>query len=115
SGAGEWKNARWYNGMDAVRTCREKKTILCGHWHTSYGHSKFERKGSEFGADAAAQDAAAGADNGVVSDPAKEEPFLVRSIVATYDFGSGAKASDAADAGETAAAEGEKEEKEGEE
>ena len=72
---------------------------------------------AEFGADAAAQDAAAGADKGVVNDPAKEEPFLVRSIVATYDFGSGAKAPDAADAdaGETAAAEGEKEEKEGEE
>ena len=52
SSPGEWKNARWYNGMDAVRTCREEKTILCGHWHTSYGHSRFEGKGSEFGPDA---------------------------------------------------------------
>ena len=30
--------------MDAVRTCMEEKTIVCGHWHTSYGHSKYEGK-----------------------------------------------------------------------
>ena len=52
SGTGEWQNARWYNGMDAVRTCMEEKTILCGHWHTSYGHWKYEGKGTEFGPDA---------------------------------------------------------------
>ena len=54
-----------------------------------------------------------------MNDPAKEDPFLVRAIVATYDFGSGAKATDAAPAvaGESAEkpaeAEGVKEEKEG--
>ena len=49
----EWRQARWLNGMDAVRTVREDdKTIICGHWHTSYGHSKYEGKGSEFGEDA---------------------------------------------------------------
>ncbi len=48
----EWKRARWYNGMDAVQTCMEDKTILCGHWHSSYGHWKYEHIGSEFGADA---------------------------------------------------------------
>ena len=74
---------------------------------------------SEFGADAASQEAAAETDKGVVNDPAKEDPFLVRAIVATYDFGSGAKATDAApaEAGESdekpAEAEGVKEEKEG--
>ena len=52
AGEKEWVNARWCNGMDAVRTCREEKTILCGHWHTSYGHHKYEKKGSEFGPDA---------------------------------------------------------------
>ncbi len=52
SSAGEWERARWYNGMDAVGTCMEEKTILCGHWHTSYGHSKYEGNGSEFGPDA---------------------------------------------------------------
>ena len=73
----------------------------------------------EFGADAAAQEAAAETGKGVVCDPAKEDPFLVRAIVATYDFGSGAKATDAApaEAGESnekpAEAEGVKEEKEG--
>ena len=72
---------------------------------------------SEFGTDAAAQEAAAESDKGVVNDPATEEPFLVRATIATYDFGSGAKTSGAAEAeaGESAEAEGEKEVKEGEE
>ncbi len=48
----EWASARWYNGMDASQTCMVEKTILCGHWHASYGHFKFEHKGSEFGVDA---------------------------------------------------------------
>ena len=48
----EWKRARWYNGMDAVQTCMEEKTILCGHWHASYGHWKYEHKGTEFEEDA---------------------------------------------------------------
>ena len=38
--------------MDAAQTCNEEKTVVCGHWHTSYGHSKLEKKGSEFGFDA---------------------------------------------------------------
>ena len=50
--ADEWAKARWYNGMDATVTCQEEKTIVCGHWHASYGHSKFEGKGSEFKEDA---------------------------------------------------------------
>jgi serine/threonine protein phosphatase 1 len=48
----EWASARWFNGMEAAQTCMEEKTILCGHWHASYGHFNFEHKGSEFGADA---------------------------------------------------------------
>ncbi len=47
-----WQLARWYNGMDAAQTADEEKTILCGHWHCSYGHAKYEHKGSEFGPDA---------------------------------------------------------------
>ncbi len=47
-----WQHARWYNGMDAAQTADEEKTILCGHWHCSYGHAKYEQKGSEFGPDA---------------------------------------------------------------
>ena len=37
---------------DAAQTADENKTIVCGHWHTSYGHSKYEHKGTEFGEDA---------------------------------------------------------------
>ncbi len=50
-GKPEWDKARWFNGMDAVRTgVREfGKTIVCGHWHASYGHAFFERRGSESG------------------------------------------------------------------
>ena len=66
---------------------------------------------AEFGADAAATDAAAEADKGVVNDPDKEDPFLVKAVVLTYDFGSAAQAS----GGETAGAEDAKENKEEEE
>lgn len=48
----EWDKARWYNGIDAARTCMEEKTIVCGHWHASYGHTRYENLGTEFGADA---------------------------------------------------------------
>ena len=48
----EWHRARWINGMEAVQPCTEDKTILCGHWHYSYGHSRYEHKGLEFGPDA---------------------------------------------------------------
>ena len=48
----EWHRARWLNGMDAAQSCPEDKTILCGHWHCSYGHARYENKGSEFGPDA---------------------------------------------------------------
>ena len=52
TGPAGWRFARWYNGMDAAQSCLEDKTILCGHWHSAYGHSKYECKGSEFGPDA---------------------------------------------------------------
>ena len=40
--------------MDAAHNgvVEENKTIVCGHWHSSYGHSRYERKRSEFGDDA---------------------------------------------------------------
>lgn len=47
-----WKKARWYNGMMAAKTARANKTVVCGHWHASFGHSNFEHKGAEFGEDA---------------------------------------------------------------
>ena len=48
-----WPEARWLNGMEVSRHVTENgKTIVCGHWHASYGHSALEGKGSEFGPDA---------------------------------------------------------------
>lgn len=50
-----WGISRWENGMELYFLCCmyiPDKKIVCGHWHTSYGHRKFEGKGSEFGSDA---------------------------------------------------------------
>jgi len=54
AGREEWREARWINGMDAyLQGVREiGKTIVCGHFHCSYGHANIEHKGSEFGEDA---------------------------------------------------------------
>jgi hypothetical protein len=69
---------------------------------------------AEFGADAAEQEGAANAGKGIVNDPAKEDPFLVRASIATYDFGSAAKAA-AGEAEPAPEADGDKDVKEGEE
>ena len=52
--SGDWDSARWLNGMNAANAgvTVEGKTVVCGHWHCSYGHSKIEGKCSEFGPDA---------------------------------------------------------------
>lgn len=45
-----WGEARWINGMEAWShgvTIRGK-TIWCGHWHASYGHSVLHHEGVEF-------------------------------------------------------------------
>lgn len=48
-----WREARWTNPMDAVQTVRaEDKTVVCGHFHCSYGHARYEGKGTDFGPDA---------------------------------------------------------------
>jgi hypothetical protein len=45
-----WFDARWINGMDAWnRGARlEGKTIVCGHWHCSWGHSHLHQDRKEF-------------------------------------------------------------------
>lgn len=52
----EWSQARWFNGMELAMLwdiIEDNKSIVVGHWHASYGHSKFDRNGtSEFGSDA---------------------------------------------------------------
>ena len=43
-----WKRARWDNGMASWKmgaTIRGK-TIVCGHFHTSFGNYKYHKKGS---------------------------------------------------------------------
>lgn len=50
-----WRRARWSNGMELsckYRINEPDKTVVCGHWHASYGHSRFENKGTEWGRDA---------------------------------------------------------------
>ncbi len=51
----KWYKARWFNGMDMA--CRKhiwepEKTIVCGHFHTSWGHAMIEKACSEWGKDA---------------------------------------------------------------
>lgn len=50
----DWYDARWINGIKAWHygSRKEGKTVYCGHWHTSYGHSIVDNKCSEFGKDA---------------------------------------------------------------
>lgn len=46
--AADWKKARWFNGMDLAPFKTEHKTVVCGHWHASYGHNLAEGS-PEFG------------------------------------------------------------------
>ncbi len=62
-----WTAARWYNGIEFA--CRKKltvngKTVVCGHYNASYGHTVCEGRGPEFGA---------GADH---------SPFIAKGIIA---------------------------------
>ena len=45
-----WNKARWINGMEAAHSgvIENGKTIVCGHWHCSFGHSRYEKDGGEF-------------------------------------------------------------------
>ncbi len=47
----EWEKARWYNGMDAWAqgVVEPNKTIVCGHFHASYGHFMCGKSKCEFG------------------------------------------------------------------
>ena len=50
----DWYFARWRNGMEAWNAGikEQGKTIVCGHWNCSYGHSVLEHKGSQYDEDA---------------------------------------------------------------
>jgi len=48
----DWKEARWINGMDMWQNPKNRvdgKTIICGHWHTSWGHAYLHDDGFEWG------------------------------------------------------------------
>lgn len=47
----DWQNARWINGMEAWNwsITEPNKTIVCGHWHSSWGHCHLHNDGTEFG------------------------------------------------------------------
>lgn len=48
----EKHTARWVNGMqlaEEFNVVEPNKKIVCGHWHASFGHCVYEKKGSEFG------------------------------------------------------------------
>jgi hypothetical protein len=53
STAKDWYYSRWINGMDAHRSGVRipDKTIVCGHFNTSWGHSVIDGKCSEWGDD----------------------------------------------------------------
>lgn len=46
---GDWKKARWDNGMEQwyFGFGIPDKTIVCGHWHTSWGHVHIEKEDCE--------------------------------------------------------------------
>lgn len=50
---GDWSQARWLSPIDMAKSgfIIPNKTIVCGHWHCSYGHH-LDKGTSEFGTDA---------------------------------------------------------------
>lgn len=72
----DWKDATWINGMSAWDdgVVEPNKTIVCGHWHTSWGHSYLHNVGYEWGG---------GIDFGKGEDySAHFEPFEDEGIIA---------------------------------
>lgn len=63
----EWEKARWLNGMQCWKHGAKikNKTIVCGHWHTSFGNYIYHNKGS-----------------GEFADDSDFTPFVDRGIVA---------------------------------
>lgn len=78
----DWNYARWFNGMELFKLyniIEPQKTIVCGHWHTSYGHNRYENKCSEFGIDS---DFTPFYDNGIIAiDACTAYSGLVNCIV----------------------------------
>ena len=48
----EWRKARWVNGMECACLSQyglRDKSVVCGHWKTSYGHAVINRQGTQEG------------------------------------------------------------------
>lgn len=47
---GDWNSARWENGIEMAHfgLIIPEKTVVCGHWHTSWGHSRYHNDGDEW-------------------------------------------------------------------
>lgn len=72
----DWKDATWLNGMAQWNNgiVEPNKTIVCGHWHTSWGHANLHNIGYEWGG---------GIDFGNGEDySAHFEPFEDKGIIA---------------------------------
>ena len=47
-----WEKARWYNGIQCAcdsKVIEPQKTIVCGHYHCSFGHYRYGIAAEEFG------------------------------------------------------------------
>ena len=46
----DWEESRWLNGMAmwSMGIREPDKTIICGHWNSSYGHARLHNEGVEF-------------------------------------------------------------------
>lgn len=64
---GNWSSARWENGIEMAhfKLTVPNKTVVCGHWHTSWGHSRYHKNGDEW--DGATADFSPYRDNGIIA------------------------------------------------
>lgn len=51
---GVWNECSWYNGMEMWKAGNKlsDRTVVCGHWHCSFGNSNYHGVGEEFGKNA---------------------------------------------------------------
>lgn len=73
---GDWKNARWSNGMEkwSEGYILSNKIIVCGHYHTSWGHYNLHGYGVEFDDEYY--------ENADPDQRAHFEPFIDKGIIA---------------------------------
>lgn len=78
----EWEEARWLNGMQLWHEgiVEPNKTIVCGHFHTSWGHSHLHNDGKEF--IGKVETFYIDPDTGMTMPYAKFDPFTDKGIIA---------------------------------